>query len=878
MSTEVGLEARREAVRAASRSLGELLEADPGAALLLEEDKLPTTAGYLSICEAAVAGGGVGELRRSKRRRLLQIAAVDLCGVVPLEEVGRALSDLADGCLRATLLHLDAPADLSVIAMGKLGGRELNYVSDIDLVFVAQGTIEAATRAAEGVLDTLGGVAPEGRAYLIDTNLRPEGRSGPLVRSIEGFIEYYRRWAKPWEFQALLKARAAAGNDELGRALVEQTRGFVFPTAVHPDRIASIRKIKERVEEHAQRSLRRTRGAEVDDVKLGPGGIRDVEFSVQLLQLVHGGSDQSVRSASTLNALLELADGGYIAEDDAAGLSVAYRWLRNVEHRLQLYQERRVRHLPVDSAGRARLARAMGFRDTPAESSVTRFEAAHRSVLVDVRNRFERLFYRPMIESLADPAGTRLSEEALNERLRVLGFRDVQRAARTLGALVTGTSRRAKLVRVLTPSLLRWLAASPRPDEGLFAFLRLGEVLQDRSDVLGSLRENPPGLQFLARVLGSGRILGELLLHVPEEMQTVADPRGPGTPKSRERLTREAMASLEWRAPERKLDGLRRFKRREMLRVALTDLAGEADVAGVGAGLSDLADACVHAALDGGEAPFAVVAMGRLGGRELNYSSDIDVMFVHEGDPTTAERTAEELIRAIGEVTPEGQTFRIDANLRPEGKSGPLSRSLQSYLEYYERWSNPWEQQALIKARVSAGTAELGRRLVESTRHLAYPDRLSPAAVAQIRHLKARMERERIPRGTDPRRHIKLGPGGLSDVEFTVQMLQQTHGHELEQMRTPNTLDALSAARGARLLTEVEAGRLEDAYVFLNKMRNRLFFLTGRPVDALPVRPEDLEALGIAMGYRPQPRQELEEDYLRITRRARKVAEAFIYG
>lgn len=878
MAREVTRGARPEAIRAASRTLGELLETDREAAAVLEEDVLPERAGYLALCERAVAGGGVAALRRTKQRRLMQIAGADLCGEAPLEEVGRALSDLADGCLQAVLLHLGAPPELAVIGMGKLGARELNYVSDIDVMFVAEGDLGAATKTAERLLSDLGGVSPEGRAYLIDANLRPEGRSGALVRSLEGFLEYYRRWAKPWELQALLKARPAAGSREVGRALVESTRELVFPATVEAARVTSIRRMKERVEEHALRSLRRTKASEADDVKLGPGGIRDIEFSVQLLQLVHGGSDPSVRSAATLQAVLELADGGYIAEDDAAGLSVAYRWLRNVEHRLQLYQERRTRRLPPDAAGRARLAHVMGFRDSPAESAATRFETAHRSVLVDVRSRFERLFYRPMIESLADPAGGRLSEDALKDRLRVLGFRDVERAARTLGGLVAGTSRRAKLFRVLTPSLLRWLATSPRPDEGLFSFLRLGEVLRDRPEALGMFRDNPPGLELLGRVLGSGRVLGELLSQVPEELQTVAHPRGPGTPKDRERLVREAVASLEWREPERRLDGLRRFKRREMVRVALSDLGGGSDVVAVGAGLADLADACLHAALEDCEVPLAVVGMGKLGGRELNYSSDIDVMFVHDGDPTIAERAAEGLIEAIGGVTPEGQTFRIDPNLRPEGRSGPLVRSLQSYLEYYQRWSNPWEHQALIKARVSAGSGALGERLIESTRELAFPRQLAAGAVAEIRRLKARMERERVPRGTDPRRHLKLGPGGMSDVEFTIQILQRAHGHERADMQTPNTLQALEAVRSAELLTEAQASRLHEAYVFLSMLRNRLFLLAGRPLDALPVKPEDLEALGIAMGFKDQPRQELEESFLRVTRRARKVAEPFIYG
>ena len=329
---------------------------------------------------------------------------------------------------------------------------------------------------------------------------------------------------------------------------------------------------------------------------------------------------------------------------------------------------------------------------------------------------------------------------------------------------------------------MRYVASSPVPDEGLFAFLRLGEAVGSRLDALDALRENPPGIEFLARFLGSGRLLGDVLEHVPEELQAIADQRIPETLKDRDRLVREAASSLEWREPERRLDGLRRFKRRAMLQVALADIGGTVDVETVGAGLADLADACVEGALKDIDAPFAVIGMGKLGGRELNYSSDIDVMFVHDTSQEEAEEIAEGLLRSIGEVTPEGQAFRIDANLRPEGKSGPLTRSLDSYLEYYARWAKPWEHQALLKARVAAGDNGVGHALIEGTRRFAYPEQLSADVVTQIRHLKARMERERIPRGTDPRRHLKLGPGGLSDVEFSAQILQLQHAHRVESL------------------------------------------------------------------------------------------------
>lgn len=869
---------RLTALSSVSKSLSELASADARAADLVGERDLPYLSDYVDLMRSASGRGGMAEVRLEKRRRLLQIAAADAAGQIQLEDATVALSALADACLEVTLEHIDAPADLGVIAMGKLGGDELNYVSDIDVMFVAASNPSDAVKPAEVLLAELGGHSPEGRAYFIDTNLRPEGRSGVLVRSVDSYLEYYERWAKPWEFQALLKARASAGNKDVANELIDRTRTFVFPAEVTSERVASMRKMKERVEDHAAQALRRAGSGKGTDVKLGPGGIRDIEFCVQLLQLVHGADDEAIRARGTLDALTQLTAGGYVAEDDAAGLAVAYRWLRTVEHHLQLWRERRVHHIPTDEDSRARFAKAMGFSDSPLASASNRFDDRHRAVLADVRGRFERIFYRPMIESLAQGGEGRLSATALQERLRVLGFRDVERAARNLQNLVAGTSRRSKLLRVLTPALLRFLANTPAPDVGLLAFLHVGEALGNRVDALGALRDNPPGLAFLSRVLGSGRLLGEILVHVPEELHAIAIPETLGGVKGREQLVKEANASLEWRDPDRKLDGLRRFKRREMLHISLRDLASEIDVQDVGAALADLADSALDAALGDVSVPFAVIGMGKLGGRELNYSSDVDVMFVHDGDPAVAEKEAEQLLRAVGEVTPEGQAFRVDAALRPEGKSGPLARSLDSFFEYYDRWAKPWEHQALIKARCVAGDEGVAERLLAAIRPKAFPEKLTGDALREMRHLKARMEKERIGRGIDPRKHMKMGPGGISDVEFAAQFFQRKHGHADERLRTRGTFEALSAIADAGLAGTHDVAVLRDAYAFLMRLRNRAFFLSGRPVDVLPQKPEDLEALGISMGFREQPRQELEEAYLRTTRRARRVAEPIIYS
>jgi glutamate-ammonia-ligase adenylyltransferase len=875
---QTNMSGREAAVRNASRTLAELIDRDPEAMeALRDEGSYADPAAYLRDMRAAYDAGGPGALRKAKRRRLLAIAARDLASERSLEATCAALSDLADACLQVALEASDAPDGLAIVAMGKLGGRELNYYSDIDLMFVVDGDPAPATASASALIHTLSEFTPQGRCYSIDANLRPEGRSGALVRSLDGYIEYYEKWARHWEYQALIKARHAAGNTVVGDALIERTRELVFPPVISSQRIEAIRAIKATVERQTRAVARRQRTPVVSDVKLGWGGIRDIEFALQLLQLVHGGSDASVRSPATLSALEALVAGGYLADDDGAGLSVAYRWLRSVEHKLQLWQERRVVHLPTDKDRQTALARSMNYGDTPVASAWTRFETAHEAVLRDVRSRFEKLFYRPMIESLSEAGAARMSSDAMKERLRVLGFRDVERATRTLEGLVSGSSRRAKLFRLLTPLFLRYVAAAPLPDQGLFSFLRLGEALGDRVEALGALRDNPPALHFLARLLGAGRVPGELLMSAPDELQAIANPRLPVTKKGRERLTREAFSTLQWREPERRLDGLRRFKRRELLRIILSDVGESLDTPGVGQELADLADACLSAGLGAVEFPIAVIGMGKLGGRELTYPSDLDVMFVHEGDQSRAEGLAEKLMSSVSEVTPEGQAFAMDAGLRPEGKSGTLARSLESFVTYYDRWARHWEHQALLKARFVAGDEDLAARLLAKTRCAVLATPASRDMLAEVRHLKARMERERIPRGVDPRRHIKLGPGGITDVEFACQVLQLRYGHAHRELRTVGTLESLGGALKVGLIGSESHQRLSESYSFLTRVRNRLYLMTGRSADILPSKPEDLEALAISLGMRDQPRQELEESYLRVTRRARKIARALIY-
>ncbi len=821
---------------------------------------------------------GLAALRRWKRRELLRIAARDLLGAADLPGVGRELTGLAEVCLDGALDHVAPATPVAVIGMGKLGGRELNYASDVDVLFVHEGDAEVAARAARQLLAAMAAPTADGIVFRTDADLRPEGRSGPLSRSLESFAAYYEKWARTWEFQALIKARPVAGDAALGQRFMELVEPFVWPEVLDPDAVREVQAMKARSEQETRR-----RGLDDRELKRGPGGIRDIEFAVQILQLVHGRHDHSIRSATTLHALAQLAAAGYVDPADARRLDDAYRFLRTVEHRLQLHDEQQTHTLPIDAAARTRLARVLGYRDRADASAAEQFDAAHRAQQATVRSIHERLFFEPLLETLAG-AGP-LSHEAAEERLTAFGFLDLTQTRAALRELTRGLTRRSRLMQRLLPLLLEWCSAAPDPDLALLQLRRLTEGPARSAAMATAFRDAPGAAERTCRILGSSRPLGDALRRQPDFVRTLGDDAALAGVKSRDQLIEEAVDMLTWRAGRSsRREGLRRFKRRELLRIASRDLLQLADTRETGEELASLADACVEAALRSlaPPLPFAIIGMGRLGGHRLSYASDIDVLFVYEGagaaDFDVAERTAERLMVEIGATTAEGQTFRIDADLRPEGKQGALARSLDAYRTYYDRWALTWELQALIKARPVAGDVNLARRFCELVEPRVYRDPFPDDEVREVRRMKARIERERIQPGDDPQFHLKLGRGSLSDVEFTVQLLQLLHGGAHPTLRTTSTVGALHALTRAGLLDADDDAALEDSYSFCERARDYRYLLTGSIRESLPTDAWEAERLGRMLGYVTRPQASLRDDYRRVTRRARRVVERVFYG
>jgi glutamate-ammonia-ligase adenylyltransferase len=844
----------------------------------------------------------LNELRIEYRRLLLGIAARDLSGMAPMDVVAAWLSDLADGVLEAALAVARAGVGdtasscrLAVIGMGKCGARELNYVSDVDVIFVAEATdgrdeteaLAVGTALAKGLMRACNAVTPEGSIWEVDAALRPEGKQGALVRTLASHVGYYERWAKTWEFQALLKARPAAGDVELGAQYVDSVAPFVWSAADHPGFVEDVQEMRRRVEQHVPAKLADR------ELKLGPGGLRDVEFSVQLLQLVHGRSDVLLRSPTTLVALEALATWGYVGRDDAATLSDAYRFLRSLEHRIQLYRLRRTHTMPEGEEDLRRLGRSLGLRTDPVGDLLVEWRRHAR----EVRRLHEKLFYRPLLTAVArlDAGEARLSVQAAEQRLEALGYVDPPSALRHLEALTSGVSRRAAIQRTLLPVMLGWFADAPDPDGGLLGFRRVSDALGSTHWYLRLLRDESVVAERLAHVLATSRYATDLLLRAPESVGMLAD-EAELSPRSLAALQAEVTSVVDRHTEaESAVAAIRSIRRRELFRIAVAEVLGIADSEQAGAALSDVAIATVDGALrvarDSVEGSgdqvvsFAIIGMGRFGGHELGFGSDVDVMFVFEPragvDETVATKAAaalaEELRRLL--MSPSGDPpVDIDADLRPEGRQGPLVRSLGSYAAYYERWSATWEAQALLRAEVVAGDARLGAAFVSLVDPIRWGGALSRDELTEVRRLKARMEAERLPRGANPHLHTKLGRGGLSDVEWVVQLLQMQHAADVPALRTTRTIEALTVAQGAGLLDERDARELVESWRLATAIRNAVMLVRGRASDVVPTEVRELRAVAFVLGYPLADSGRLVEDYLRVTRRARLVFERLFYG
>ncbi len=831
----------------ASRSITAAIRSNPDAASLIADDDRfrveRDPAQYLAARADSFADEGADDsaLRRFKRREFARIAARDLLGLADLPTVGRELSGLADAVIAGGLQLADAGDGFAVIGMGKLGGNELNYSSDIDVIFVHEGDATAAIATARRFIKAVGASTADGMAWRVDADLRPEGSSGVLSRSVDSCQTYYEQRAEAWERQAMLKARWCGGDRAVATAFFDAVMPTVWTTRPRPDGIRYIRTLKDRAE-----GLLKVRAER--DLKRGPGGIRDVEFAVQLLQLVHGGRDPAVRATNTFDALHQLVRAGHLEIRDADHLGVALKYLRTVEHRIQLRDERQTHDLPTSPADLDWLARVMGHTGDGHMTATDQFQAQlerHRS---SVRTIHQRVFRRPTITAMLEARP--VDEEGPAAHLGHLGFHEPERGAELLERISGGHTPGARLLRELTPLILDSLAESTEPDLGLLRLSWLLDGPSRRDRVLTSFRESPTLIARTCRLLGSSAVIAGALRSDPSLVDMLAaDIEAPD----------DTVIAAEVRAAFVDLDDVSpalAVIRREQTRLAAAALLDGVGPRQIGPALSRLADLSLDAAITclSPEVPLAVIGLGRLGTSDLSFSSDLDVIVVSDPQPgddgAANERAVQRLVSSFDDTRGGGRLWEVDSRLRPEGANGRMAPSLTNCARYYETRAQMWEFQALLRARAVAGDATVAQRFLDLvTPHVYRPGGLGSDGRDELIRIKRRIDTERRPPGPAGRQHLKLGPGGLVDVEFAVQLLQLEHGHGHPELRGLGPVAALPLLAELGLVSEQGAGDMARAYELCEHLRNVRHLQRSREADVWPDDPVDAEAFASLAGY-----------------------------
>ena len=884
----------------------------------------------------APAGEAAGLLRKNRYREMLRIGVRDLLGKASLEDTVADISNLAEVSIEAAVRtafeelkekhgvpvqvtghDIRRPGRFCVLGLGKLGGEELNYSSDIDLFYLYSSHKGMTTgrltpgggyrdavenhrffvRMGEIITRLLGDRTEDGIVFRVDLRLRPEGESGEIAYSLPSLEVYYESWGRTVDRLALLKGRAVGGDRRLGEDFLELMSPFIYRRLMDYETLEEIGSLKGRIDHHVREEERG-----VTDIKLGRGGIREIEFIVQSLQLIHGGRTPAIREKNTIRALDRLMRNGFLSERDAEDLGEAYVFFRNVEHRIQLVEERQTQVLPGNREDQEKLAWTLGYIHNGLPD-LARFERDLNGFREKVRGLFDRLFARPdtSILSSSPEKGDVLDEDLPRddavEMLKQSGFSDPERAYENLILLRDGPPRGhfsdacKLLLRRIAPGLLGHLKDVPDPDGALVNFERFITRVGARSSYYSMLAENPETVRLLAVLFGSSPFLSALVIRQPDLLDVMVAGTGLSAPKSREVMTEEVRGLLvSSPSLEDELTVLRRYRNGEILRMGLGDLLGLRELLEINAELTVLAEVLIDAVWQiagreagegGGEGTFAVVALGKMGGREMNYSSDLDMVFIHGGSEVDREnytRVAQRMITYLSSPTGEGVLYRIDMRLRPSGHSGPLVTTLEAFERYHREEAMVWEHQALTKARWVGGDTGFREKVEKVLGELTFGRPFGPDQLEEVVRVRGRMEEEIAREGKEPHFDIKTGRGGIVDIEFAVQMLQLAYGPANPSLRTPSTLSALESLAETGLVEEKQYNTLRRAYLFFREIENRSQIFQDRsdpriptdPAEAIPMAkragyPGDEEGAGRFLGEVIQTREKVRGEFDRIT-------------
>ncbi|MSR52430.1 MAG: bifunctional [glutamate--ammonia ligase]-adenylyl-L-tyrosine phosphorylase/[glutamate--ammonia-ligase] adenylyltransferase [Gemmataceae bacterium] len=912
---------------------------------------------HLQVNQATDDNGILRAFRRFRRHQLLRIGVNDIVRDRPLEEITGDLSRVAQASIIVAwergLQHATArlgeprtfeglPSRSTVLAFGKLGGGELNYSSDIDLMVVydEEGQTngrrpveldEYFSRAVSELIRLLSAHTDRGQAFRVDFRLRPEGQRGALARSLPNTLSYYDTLGRTWERQALIKVRPVAGDAELGKEFVAAVEPFVYKRFLSFAEINEIKAMKRKIEQQAHR------GAGPREVKTGPGGIRDVEFIIQFLQLLNGSDLKSVRHRDTLGALQSLERAGCLSDAEYRGLDDAYRFLRKVEHRLQLLFDLQTHRLPEKTEELRKLALRMGYggnvesrvlsteysvlstqyslspqRHSPLDEPSRIPSLDTRDLLLDPLDRFlhdfndktrlnRTILNHLLHQAFADSPGGAEPESDLildpepddakiTEVLGKYGFRDVPAAWRNLIRLTQeqrflSTRRCRHFLANIAPQLLRAVAATTNPDQALNNLEQVTASLGGKAVLWELFSFNPPSLKLYVDVCDSP-FLSQMLINNPGMIDDLLDSLILNRPRDLADLRRELAELLRGAdAPDAVESILHSFQDKEILRIAVRDLLGKDNIRSVTAELSDVAETLLMEAANrqqtemrerfGDAGPHIVLALGKLGGREMSYHSDLDLVIVYARGGTTNgpkpldhfeyfTEYARRTIKSLSHHGPLGRLYAVDMRLRPTGQSGSLVIPLDEFRRYFETSAQVWERQSLARARPIHGEEAFTAEVMAAVREAMLGVAWGPDIVTEIRSMRQRLE------ASAPPRSLKRGVGGMTDVEFLIQAFQLHHGREMPGICRTNTWDCLDALRDADLLTRSDHRVLAEGYSFHRLAEARLRIVTNRPLNEYPDDPQELEKLARRMGFSSGV-----EFHQLLSERARNVRESF---
>ena len=878
-------------------------------------------------------------LRLYKQEEVLRIGARDLLGYAPLEEVTAELSSLASAALDTaynfclTLLKKEygipycgdvdgnpRECGFVVLGMGKLGGNELNFSSDIDLIYLytsdegktlggakSHTLYEFYCKLAELLTKAISSNTDEGFVFRVDLRLRPDGQNGPIVNSLNSAETYYESWGETWERSAMIKARPVAGDISLGESFLKEIEPFIYRKYLDFSTVEDIKEMKLKID----RELALKPG--MWDVKLGSGGIREIEFLVQATQLIHAGKERDIRERNTLKSLQRLNEKGLLSNDDHEVLAAAYRLLRTVEHRIQIENERQTHRLPSKEEDLKKLARRCGFE------GIEGFKKALELHSKDVERLYDGIFHEPSKRLEEIPAEVsylfagEIDREEAVKKLKSMGFEETGTASLILQALKESLpssrlSQRSRIaLRRLAPHLFLEASKSPDPDMSLANLDRFLNAVGAKGSFYSLLIENPKMVRFLATLFGTSDFLSQFLIGHPELLDTLLRSDTMTPVKSKEELRVELMPVLDAAdGYEDVLDAVRRFRNIELIRIGINDIAEEAGLLEVCGQMTSLAELSIDVALrmsekevmarygvpflsDGSEATISVIGMGKLGGGEMNYSSDLDLIFIYSGAGETKgpkvisnqeyfAKVAQRVISFLTLQTREGYLYKVDTRLRPSGSAGALVSSLDAFRRYHEESAMLWERQALIKARAISGSEELGRRVMNDVASIVYDRGVDEEGRKEMMRLRERMEKE-LAKERPEIYNVKTGRGGIVDIEFTVQFLQLKYGKGLAGLRKANTLDALQSLQEAGLIPSEDGFALKGAYIFLMKAENRLRVLHNISTDQMELEAAKLAKLAKRLGYHgDEPESQFLRDYHGHTEKVREIYRRFLWS